>query len=487
MKKINWVKFHTRNFGLFRYYIYVESNKLPFYKKHFGKVFDYTITVPDQKLIGYFHDDKELKLMTEIMYKVACKDFKTFEKFSKDIFKWMQDFIDFNTRLNIRDVSKYSNKKLLNLFKIWHKKYLYWQIGIYFYFTLEPIVTEKFYQDLEEYLRNNSLTEKLTEWSAIVMAPEKMNAVAEEHLSALKTAIIVKQNSLKKRELIRKFYNKFLWIPCYDIKDEEYKLAHFEERIEKLVNFSEIQLNKQLTDFVSDFKNRKKKFAEYLSKLNDKKLQELSKIMHWLVFYKDHRDDLRRQAGYVGKRFMNILAKKFSLTLEEVNYLIPEEIENCLKGTVVPVEEIKKRIPSNYVLLSTPGKIEMFTGEAVRTVLAREFPVSNNTEKTIKGVVGSKGITKGPVVIVRHSVALAKVKPGDIMVAVTTHPEYVPAMKKCLAIVTDEGGITSHAAIVAREMKKPCIVGTKNGTQVLRDGDLVEVDANSGIVKLIKN
>jgi len=67
-----------------------------------------------------------------------------------------------------------------------------------------------------------------------------------------------------------------------------------------------------------------------------------------------------------------------------------------------------------------------------------------------------------------------------------TRPEYTGIMKKAKAIVTDEGGITCHAAIVAREMKKPCIIGTKVATQVLHDGDLVEVDADRGVVKILK-
>ena len=65
-------------------------------------------------------------------------------------------------------------------------------------------------------------------------------------------------------------------------------------------------------------------------------------------------------------------------------------------------------------------------------------------------------------------------------------PEYVPLMKKAAAIVTDEGGITCHAAIVSRELNKPCIIGVKIATKVLKDGDLIEVDAEKGVVKVIK-
>ena len=75
---------------------------------------------------------------------------------------------------------------------------------------------------------------------------------------------------------------------------------------------------------------------------------------------------------------------------------------------------------------------------------------------------------------------------GEILVTHMTRPEFVPVIKKASAIITDEGGITCHAAIVARELKKPCIIGTKIATQVLKDGDVVEVDADKGIIRIIK-
>ena len=68
-----------------------------------------------------------------------------------------------------------------------------------------------------------------------------------------------------------------------------------------------------------------------------------------------------------------------------------------------------------------------------------------------------------------------------------TRPEFMPALKKAAAIITDEGGITCHAAIVARELKKPCIIGTKIATKVLKDGMMVEVDADKGVVKILNN
>ena len=71
------------------------------------------------------------------------------------------------------------------------------------------------------------------------------------------------------------------------------------------------------------------------------------------------------------------------------------------------------------------------------------------------------------------------------MVSHTTNPNIVPAMKKAKAIVTNAGGVTCHAAVVSRELKIPCVVGTKIATQALKDGDQIEVDASKGLVKKI--
>ncbi|MEK7153227.1 MAG: PEP-utilizing enzyme, partial [Patescibacteria group bacterium] len=75
---------------------------------------------------------------------------------------------------------------------------------------------------------------------------------------------------------------------------------------------------------------------------------------------------------------------------------------------------------------------------------------------------------------------------GEILVAETTSPEIMPACRKAAAILTNEGGLLSHAAIISREMGIPCIVGLGIADRVLKDGDLVEVDADRGIVKLVK-
>ncbi len=108
-------------------------------------------------------------------------------------------------------------------------------------------------------------------------------------------------------------------------------------------------------------------------------------------------------------------------------------------------------------------------------------------QNILSGQVAFKGSkVKGTVRVVKREEQIEGFLEGEILVSPMTTPFFVPAIIKAGAIVTDEGGITCHAAILAREMKKPCIIGTKVATQIFKDGDRVEVDANRGIVKKIK-
>jgi len=98
----------------------------------------------------------------------------------------------------------------------------------------------------------------------------------------------------------------------------------------------------------------------------------------------------------------------------------------------------------------------------------------------LSGSPASPGIGTGSVQILRSPKEINKIGKGDVLVAPMTSPDYVPAMKKSSAIITDEGGQTSHAAIVSRELGIPCVVGTKNATKTLKDGEIVTVNGETG-------
>ncbi len=145
------------------------------------------------------------------------------------------------------------------------------------------------------------------------------------------------------------------------------------------------------------------------------------------------------------------------------------------------------------------GFVKVLKNEEIKTLAGKEadeFIKNINTVEAgiteLRGTVASKGFARGKVIILsytessEHNEKIDRMSEGDILVSEMTRPNIIVACKKAGAIITDEGGITCHAAIVARELGKPCIIGTKIATKVLKDGDMVEVDADHGIVRIIK-
>jgi phosphohistidine swiveling domain-containing protein len=178
------------------------------------------------------------------------------------------------------------------------------------------------------------------------------------------------------------------------------------------------------------------------------------------------RKSIEEYAGYNSEIAGVVLAKEFSN---------------------IPKKELLQKRLKNFLLIDGEEMYTETLHDFEKDGVNYKFPQENsNHEGELQGQVAFRGHVKGTVKIVRKQGDLEKVEVGDILVSPMTTPDFLPAMKKTAAFVTDEGGITCHAAIVAREMGKPCIIGTKIATEVLKDGDLVEVDAESGIVRIIE-
>ncbi len=180
--------------------------------------------------------------------------------------------------------------------------------------------------------------------------------------------------------------------------------------------------------------------------------------------------------------------------LELLEDILPKKYKQYVD--VVSFEEaISGKLPSQSELdIRSNGFIyfrgEVFTGNPNELMtkygILLKTKTINNKQNSIKGSIAWVGKITGKVKIIYEKNQITKISKGDVLVTPMTTPDFLPAMQQASAFVTDEGGITCHAAIIAREMKKPCIVGTKTATQILNDGDIVEVDADNGIVKIIK-
>ncbi|OCS92516.1 PEP-utilizing enzyme [Caryophanon latum] len=144
-------------------------------------------------------------------------------------------------------------------------------------------------------------------------------------------------------------------------------------------------------------------------------------------------------------------------------------------------EDGKKDIPANY---GTPPQEE--AAPVIERIFGTKAAEVNEVEKSFKGYAASKGEHTGIVRIVRDQQDFAKVTEGDVLVCKTTLPPWTVLFSIAGAVITDAGGILSHAGTVAREYKLPAVLGTKVGTSLLKDGDVVKVDGTNGVVYIVQ-
>ena len=197
------------------------------------------------------------------------------------------------------------------------------------------------------------------------------------------------------------------------------------------------------------------------------------------------------------RKYSDGLIQNSHLRIAEIlKKIVPEEYkkyhkylkyEEVVNGDYPTIEELQER-QKGFIF----HKGKLFTGMTLDEYAQKNnyafigFKANDNlSENSIAGQIAYEGKAKGRVRIIFEVDEINKVKKGDILVTSMTTPDFLPAMNLARAFVTDEGGITCHASIVAREIKKPCIIGTKIATQFLHDGDWVEVDADKGIVRIL--
>jgi phosphoenolpyruvate synthase/pyruvate phosphate dikinase len=218
---------------------------------------------------------------------------------------------------------------------------------------------------------------------------------------------------------------------------------------------------------------------------------------------KKNLDDVSKNLKFEGRPFLDefvsiyiVLAKYFNRKYfngkNTAGFMYLDELADLFDNKKISRRIIEQR-KKCYAVAKINGKFIKFPYKK-SLELAKSFIKKLEISKEIRGTVANPGKARGRVVIVQITVydpvkirkTMAKMKKGDILVTETTVPYLLPLCQKAGAIVANQGGMLSHAAIVSRELNIPCVIGTNDASYILKDGDLVEVDADKGIVKIIK-
>ncbi len=181
----------------------------------------------------------------------------------------------------------------------------------------------------------------------------------------------------------------------------------------------------------------------------------------------------------------NAIALKSGYNADHLTCLTQDEFERYIDDQELPdAVALEDRFVCS-ALYFEKGERHILLEKDV-SILEIEMLKKEGSIETLSGTSAYPGSVKGVARVVTDPFKVDRFDQGDILVTGMTRPEFLSLIQKAGAVITDAGGILCHAAIITRELKKPCIVGTRVATKILKDGDVVEVDAEKGIVKLIK-
>ncbi len=199
-----------------------------------------------------------------------------------------------------------------------------------------------------------------------------------------------------------------------------------------------------------------------------------------------------RGISYYPEIFSNLLIPAAQRKLNQqgideslLQYMTTDELAN---PNVKEIEERRNKNESgNYLIFFTDTDIRQINySQDGEDILRTIDPILFQVLKEIKGIIGNKGIVRGKIhKIMDNDISNISFKDGEILLAPSTNPALIPLMKKSAGIITDEGGLLCHAAIISRELHIPCIIGTQIATKILKNGDEVLLDADNGIIKIL--
>jgi len=254
------------------------------------------------------------------------------------------------------------------------------------------------------------------------------------------------------------------------------------DEILKLKTADEIRQEiKKIEDNIHDKCNERDKLKSSLT-------DDTQNILYFFQKMAGLRDD-RKKAHCIMltsmRRVLEAIAKKVDIDIELLEYIAYWEADEILDDKEKFLNKLKDREKGVFSISYRNEGFYIIGGDEANAIndAIQSKILGDKTE--IVGKSASTGKVQGIVKIINRVADFSNLNRGDILVSCMTRPEFVPIIEKAAAIVTDEGGITCHAAIVSRELGIPCIVGTDIATKLLKDGDLVEVDADKGIVKKI--
>jgi len=433
-------------------------------------------------------------LSEEYFLQLAKSRFQKYKKDRQSLMTVYQKWLNWNknferliNQARSLDLYKLTDQQLLKWnYRLGLKARQFWHQG--FFIDIFDTNTEEF---IKQELVNANLKIKSEEINILLKSPS-LFAGQQYHLDLLKLSSLLKRRSDdNKLSPIIKKQLQLIVKKHYFIYNSFAQASHLTDKIilrdvNHLTNPTVLlkQELRRLENYQAESARQKEAIFKYYH--FSKWLRDVFYFFAILGLWRDQRKVILQKTIAALDKLGREIAFRSKMPWSTVSLCVPYFI----KKIPVPLKTVNyfKNLAINHYLNSWDRKLNKVVLLPKKTCdkLMKYFEINDSRIKELKGQVACQGKVKGTIRVIMGEKDFAKFKHDDVLVTVCTRPEFLPLMKKAKAIITDEGGITSHAAIISRELNKPCVIGTRVATRVFKDGEMVEVDAEVGIVRRLR-
>lgn len=438
--------------------------------------------VNQRLLYGYFKNGRYIQIHLKKYWDIAGKhiaslyfDNISFFKKNKKLIKTENEKINkFILVFKENDLSNLSFIKLVELAKKIEQQWLaYDEINVPTWFWAGDYFSQKLKANLQ--INNDEYL--------ILTTPTVMTYASQLDGDLLKKAKLVESSGAPIKEVAELLSNKYGWLPFGYDGPEYWDSVYFIKRIREILKNKNWQT--RVLGMIKEQKNLKRQKNTIIKKykFNSRQIQLIG-IMNELALWTDERKKFEFILHRYYSQILLELERRVGVPYKNLKYLFVEELIDLEKRKKELIRQSNIRMNNEFILEIRNGNIKLLNKQE-KNIILKELQKQNSAGE-VKGFVASKGFKdkyQGIIKIILSPADSYKINTGDILAATMTSPDYIVAMNKAAGFITDEGGVTCHAAIVAREMNKPCIIGTKTATKLLKDGDLIDMDMNNGIIR----
>jgi phosphohistidine swiveling domain-containing protein len=412
----------------------------------------------------------ETRKDVENTFNAFLKDITLFDEVEKDSKKLL---LEYNKKMNSINFSKLTDNQLGDLVKYFAEQF----VGTLFIARSMRMIDESIMPRLKELFKNEKSVDEAV---AMACACERLTFPMQEEIAVLEAAIEIKKDKSKTEKIIKRLLEKYAWVTCgYYTETPRTKEVY----IQKLNDLLKDNPEKQLEEIKERQKINLKKRDELIKKYSENK--KLILMTGLAGYFKDVYKSSNNEIVYRGEVLFSELARRSGKTLEFLKDLNSDELVRIAKKLKIDENIVDRRLERGVILNDKDKMIELY-GKEAEEFENKYLKIENESVSEFKGRAASKGYTKAKARVVLNASQFNKMQKGEILVVINTSPDFVPIMKKASAIIAEEGGLTSHTSVVSREFGIPCVVGLHNITHLIKDGDELEVDANKGIVRILK-